>query len=476
MTPRLSTFLFLCALSFLAHGNTVIAYNTRPNIVLIMVDDMGFEALESYGGSSFKTPHLNRLAAEGVQFNQCHSTPLCTPSRVRIMTGQYSYRNFEKFAYLNPEQTTFADVAKSAGYATAVAGKWQLSVNKGDKVKDPTAYGFDDYFVWYLEGRTGSRFADPVLSRPGSKEKLYQGAYGPDLMSDFLCDFIEANQDGSFFAYYPMVLTHYPFEPTPDSNYDLYKKDNHEINPKGVGGPSFNWDTVKASDFQQEMFGDMVEYTDKIVGKIVEKLESLNLLENTLILFTSDNGSHPSLRSTLNGNSEQGGKAFKHEFGTHVPLIAYWKGQHKGGQVVDDLIDFMDFFPTVAEAIGADLPASYPKDGVSFVPQIKGQTGEPRSHLFLHYDPGKGKPGNIAYSPLTRFVRTHKYKLYHDGRLYDLRQDIREENPLPADSLPEKRQQLQAYLDAQPPIEEAVTPSVNPGSKKKKRKKKSKKS
>ncbi len=462
MKPRLLLLAAGMAAALAASGKTHAQAEQKPaNVVLIMVDDLGFEALQCYGGGSYETPHLNKLASEGVRFTNCHATPLCTPSRVRVMTGKYSFRNFEHFTYLNSDETTFADIARQQGYATCVAGKWQLS--KGANGKEPNGYGFDDYCVWYLKDRTGGRYADPTISTKGTKEKVYQGQYGPDIFSDFICDFIEENKEGPFFAYYPMVLTHDPFVPTPDSEGGLYAKPPKGSKQRERQQGEFDITKVKGSAFQQQCFADMIAYTDKIVGKIIAKLEALNLRENTLVIFTSDNGSHPTSRTILDGKEWQGGKGRIHEFGTHVPLLVQWKGSIAGGGVCEDLIDFTDIFPTIAETINAPLSADNPINGISFMPQLLGVKGSPRDHLFLHYDPSHGKPGTIWGCALTRFIRTEKWKLYNDGRLYDIVKDRTEQKAVPADAYPEVRLELQKFLDAQPDIDTAVTPSVKRG-------------
>ncbi|MGY8793522.1 MAG: sulfatase-like hydrolase/transferase [Woeseiales bacterium] len=440
---------------------TGIATAKEPaNVVLIMADDLGFEALQCYGGGSYQTPHLDMLASNGIRFNNCHATPLCTPSRVRLMTGRYSFRNFESFAYLNSAEKNFGKLAKEQGYATCVAGKWQLS--RKAYGRPPNAMGFDEYCVWYLKDRVGSRYADPTLSTLEAKEKKYKGKYGPDVMSDFVCEFIEKNKERPFFVYYPMVLTHDPFVPTPDSKGGMYAKcDRTDKGFTPKRGPGYDVTKYISSKFEQQCFADMIAYTDKIVGKIVDKLEELNLRENTLIIFTCDNGSHPMTRSLLDGELRQGGKGAIHEFGTHVPLIVNWKGKINGSQVCDDLIDFADIYPTIAEAIDAPITDGDDVAGISFMPRLMGEKGTTRDHLFLHYDPAHGKPGESWVGcAMTRYARTKKWKLYNDGRLYEVIEDRTENDIIPSDRFPEIRAQLQKHLDAQPAINTAVTPTV----------------
>ena len=189
------------------------AEDARPNIVLILADDMGFECLNCYGGTSYRTPNLDALAAAGLKFNHCHAQPICTPTRVQIMTGLYNQRNYIRFGLLDPEATTFGHVLKQAGYKTCIVGKWQLEGG----LTGPNKLGFDEYCLWQLNRRP-PRYPNPGLEINGDQVNYTNGEYGPDIVSDYLCEFIERNQQGPFFAYYPMILPHFPFVPTPDSD------------------------------------------------------------------------------------------------------------------------------------------------------------------------------------------------------------------------------------------------------------------
>lgn len=188
-----------------------------PNVILIMADDMGYECLSTYGSQSYHTPVLDSLAAQGIRFDQAVSQPLCTPSRVKIMTGLYNYRNYDYFGHLQNEAYTFGNLMKEAGYATCIAGKWQLN---GLAYKDeiphwndagrPHQFGFDEYCLWQLTKTRGEgeRYADPLIEQNGRVLENLEDSYGPDIFADFILDFIERKQDSSFFIYYPMVLVH----------------------------------------------------------------------------------------------------------------------------------------------------------------------------------------------------------------------------------------------------------------------------
>ncbi len=419
----------------------------KPNIILIMADDAGWECFGSYGAVDYKTPRLDRLAAEGLQFNHCYSTPLCTPSRVKLMTGQYNFRNYTHFGYLNPRDKTFGHLLQENGYRTAIAGKWQLNglhnQHPGhlDKTR-PLKAGFHESLLWQVtKGKAkrdggGERYWNAPLEHNGVtiSSQTNHGKYGPDLFTDFICDFMERNRQSPFFVYYPMVLVHDVFIPTPDSIGDMSLEDA-QVMPK-------------EPHLRKKHFVAMVNYMDKLVGKIVDKVEALGLARDTLILFTADNGTDRKITSNWGGLEFPGGKGGATDLGTHVPLIAYWKGHTPGGAVCEDLIDFTDFYPTLAEAAGIELDVSDPVDGISFLPQLNGEEGNPREWQLNHYQPYWGPEPD-------QYVRTKRYKLYRDGRFFDVREDLFEKNDLAhatdKRALPAKRK-LRALLDLIPPV------------------------
>lgn len=387
-----------------------------PNIILIMADDLGYECLSSNGSTSYKTPVLDSLAAKGMRFTQCYSQPLCTPSRVQIMTGRYNHANYEYFGYLNPKEFTFGNLAKKAGYATCIAGKWQLNglTYQLDGYQDsnrPYAAGFDEYCLWQLTQprAKGERYAQPLIEQNGKLLDTEKHDYGPDVFTNYILDFIDRHQKEPFLVYYPMVLTHDPFVPTPDS-------------------PEWK-DTPNKKD--KRFFAHMVNYMDKLIGRIHQKLEELNLSEDTILIFTADNGTHRSIRSATQTGIVLGGKGTTPNAGTHVPMIAYWKGQTPVAKVSADLIDFSDMLPTFAEAIGVEHPQPSIVEGRSFLPQLKGQRGNPRDWVYCYYDPLWGNLGQYK----NQFVRDQRYKLYQDGRLIDVPEDELEKSPLNLDEV-----------------------------------------
>ncbi len=219
-------FAFTCIMSMLVLSCSQVEEPSQPNIILIMADDMGYECLGIYGSTSYNTPVLDELAATGIKFNNCVSQPLCTPSRVKIMTGLHNYRNYNRFGYLDVGQYSIGNLMQDAGYTTCIAGKWQLNgLAYQDEVEDwndstkPNKLGFDEYSLWQLtkHRKFGERFADPLIEQNGALVERDKDAYGPDIFANFIMDFIERKKDSSFFVYYPMVLVHDPFVPTPDS-------------------------------------------------------------------------------------------------------------------------------------------------------------------------------------------------------------------------------------------------------------------
>lgn len=390
----------------------------QPNIILIMTDDVGQECFPAYGGEDYETPRLDEIAQKGMVFDHCYSQSLCTPSRVKIMTGKYMFRNYTHFGYLRPDQKTTGHLMKDAGYKTAVVGKWQLNglYDRHPGHDDPTRpqhLGYDEYHLWQLtKGKNeGERFWNTYIEtnvNPKTKEDL-KGQYGPDLHRDFVLDFMERNKSEPFFIYYPMVLVHSPFLPTPDSK-DLKCKD------------------------KKQNFVDMVKYTDKIIGQIIDKTESLGIAENTIILFTSDNGTHTSLKSKWRGEDFKGGKGSMKNSGNHVPFYAYWKGMTPTGARNQDLVDFSDFYATLADITQQKLTKENPIDGISFLPQLKGQeNSNKRDHLLLHYTPFWGDGKNSG-----RSIRDQNFKLYHDGRYFNVPKDIHENHIVQKGSLGER--------------------------------------
>lgn len=386
--------------SRLAAGESGPATGERPNVVLIMVDDFGYECISANGGESCKTPNVDRLAAGGMRFENCHVQPLCTPTRVQLMTGRYNIRNYLQFGTLIRSETTFGNLFHKAGYKTAICGKWQL----GREADSPQHFGFDESYLWQ-HTRRPPRYANPGLEQNSRELDFSNGEYGPELVNNFALDFIERNKDQEFFLYYPMILTHDPFQPTPDSpDYD----------PKAIG---------EKVNQRPRHFPEMTEFMDKMVGRLDDKLQKLGIREKTILIFLGDNGTGRGFTSRFKGQEIKGGKGTTTQYGSHVPLIVSWPGRIKPGQVNGNLISSVDFLPTICEVAGITTPENV--DGVSFLPQLLGQKGQPREWLYHWYSPRQNN--NLK---VTEYAFDHHYKLYRDGRLIDLAADPLEKNPL----------------------------------------------
>jgi arylsulfatase A-like enzyme len=254
-----------------------------------------------------------------------------------------------------------------------------------------------------------------------------KGKYGPDMFCDYLSGFMDRNKERPFFAYYSMALTHGPFNPTPRSA---------------------SWKDGDRLKDDPKNFRDMVEYLDYEVGRVLDAIDRLGIASNTLVLFYADNGSPPEVTSRMGDRVVPGGKRQTTEAGMRVPMIARWKGVTPVGRVCSDLVDSTDFIPTMCEVTGAKWFADRPLDGRSFLPQLRGERGNPREWLFSHYDP---HPSCKADVKPTRLAWDHRWKLYTDGRLFDLKNDVLESSPVAtADTRPElrgARTKLQAALD-----------------------------
>jgi len=376
----------------------------RPNLILIMADDLGAKELSCYGNREHQTPHLDRLARTGVQFATCYSTPICHPTRFEIMTGRYGHHNkVYQFAGRpggprpdSPEEQivnhrTFAHVLKEAGYSTGLAGKWQLSGKVPTLVRET---GFDEYLMWaYVhnlpegvehtggwEGAVGGktcRYWHPSLLKNGEYVQTKPDDYGPDMFTDFVIDFAKRHRDGPFFIYYPMALTHAPYYSTPATSPDEKEKFRHS----------------------KDKFKENVEYMDSLVGRIVAALDEMGLRDNTVILFTGDNGT---------GGQ---GKGQPTELGARVPMIANGPGIVQPLGLSIELVDHSDVLPTLADFATARVPDDRPIDGRSFAPLLRGESYTPREWIY-------------SYLGGRRILRTKRWLLEnnapdHYGQLFD---------------------------------------------------------
>ncbi len=350
----------------------------KPNVLLILADDLGVECLSAYGGSTHKTPNIDRLAKEGMRFTRCFSNPFCSPSRGSLLTGRYPFQNGLKVVlhsksqeniYLKPSQPSFVRQLKHDGYATQLVGKWHVSLeHKHNTIQE---FGFDHYQTWQIfddKGEKTTRFWNPYLIRDGRiLSDEIKSRYGPDVDLEVCLNFIEANarNDKPFLAYYSTCLPHYPWEPTPDSKEQTYRapEAGHKGDPK--------------------YFPDMLAYLDKQIGSMLKTLEDLGVADNTIVLFLADNGTDRDLVHTWgDGKQVAGGKGTMTDRGTHVPLIVRWPGRIQPNSICEDLVDLSDFLPTLCELTGASLP-ELKIHGRSFAPQLLGKPSNPREWIHI---------------------------------------------------------------------------------------------
>ncbi len=411
-------------------------HQPRRNFILIMADDVGYECFGCYGSRQYRTPHVDRLARQGIRFRYCFAQPLCTPSRVKLMTGLVNARNYSAFSVLNPDQKTLGQYFAQAGYRTAVGGKWQLLGARHYPRRfrfrgtRPAEAGFQRWCLWQV-AELGSRYWNPLLEVDGRLRQFGPAQFGPDVVCDYLLQFIQQNRHRPFFVYYPMILAHSPFVPPP-------------------GVPRTQRDP-------QKNFQAMVHHLDRLVGRIVAKVEQLGLAERTVILFTCDNGTNRRIVSHLAGRTIRGGKGLTTDAGTRVPLVAWSPGTIPPGRVSDSLVDFTDLLPTLLEGAGIPLPDHL--DGVSLWPELCGRGRSPRQWVYQFYCPRPER------TPAVRWVRSRHYKLYGDGRFYRVSDDVLEQHPLQEPLSPqaaETRRMLQHALAQMPARGRALLKFIRP--------------
>ena len=459
--------LWACALPTSAEAAA--AGERKPNVVLIVADDLGWADLGCYGSKFHRTPNLDRLAKEGLRFTDAYAAcPVCSPTRAAIMTGKVPARlkltdwlpgradrsdqmlkRPQIRQELPLEETTIAEALKAAGYATASIGKWHL----GGSGFGPREQGFDvnvggdqagsprSYFAPYRGGKRG----DKPQFIPGL-EDAPDGEYLTDRLTSEAEKFIEAHGTKPFFLYLPHYAVHTPLK-AKQAMIESYAK----------------WDGTPHGKQENPIYAAMLESLDESVGRIVAQLERLKLLDDTLIIFTSDNGGLATLEgantpATNNGPLREG-KGYLYEGGVRVPLIARGAGVTKPGRTDATPVWSCDLLPTILGV--CQCRAAGEIDGVSLLPVLQGTGGVDREALYWHYphyaNQG-GKPGGA--------IRAGKWKLiefYENGRreLYDLSKSPNESRNLAAEQ-PQIVAELAAKLDAWRKATAADMPTSNP--------------
>ena len=448
-------------------ATSLLAAEQPANVVLIVADDLGAMDLGCYGSKFHRTPHLDKLAAEGMRFTQSYSAcPVCSPSRAAIMTGQYPQR-FQLTDWLpgrsdRPDQKlnrptlrnhlpleamTIADLLKPAGYACASIGKWHL----GGEGFEPTKQGFDLNVAGDAAGSPQSYFAP--FSKPNGKampglSDAPEGEYLPDRLTTEAEKFISANRERPFFLYLPHFTPHTPLK----AKADIIKK------------------YPAAGEFKGQqnnpIYAAMLESLDESVGRIVAKLDELKLSDRTIVLFTSDNGGlatteGPNTPATSNAPLREG-KGWLYEGGIRTPLLVKWPGQVKPSSTSDVPVCGIDLLPTLRNACGLEQKKEHPDvDGVSLLPLLKQSDTITRDSLFWHYphyaNQG-GKPGAV--------VRSGEWKLiefYEEGRreLFHVAKDVSESRNL-AEQEPDRVRELSEKLTAWRKSVGALLPTPNP--------------
>lgn len=434
----------------------------RPNIIFIMADDLGYTDLGSFGSKYYETPNIDRLAEEGVKFTNYHHCQNCTPTRGALMSGQhpartgvYTVGSIDRFDWskrpLRPvdnvtelplDRDIIAKQLKAAGYATGMFGKWHIG-EKGDY--HPGRRGFDEAIV--SAGKHFDFKTNPKVDYPA-------GTYLADFLTDRAVDFLTRHRDHPFFLYLPHFGVHSPHEAKPD----LIKKFSAKA---GAGGHS------------NATYAAMIASVDESVGRVLKTLDELGIADETIVIFTSDNGGVGGyVREGIKKAGDvtdnfplRSGKGSLYEGGIRVPMIVRWPGTIAAGTTCDVPALHVDMFPTLVEIAGAPLPRQK-LDGVSLVPLLNNPAGSlDREAIFQHFPGYLGAGDNHWRTTPVSLIQSGKWKLMEfleDGRLelYDLNQDIGETNNL-ATSQAEVAQSLHRKLTEWRKSVNAPMPTAN---------------
>ena len=432
-----------------------------PNIVYILADDLGYGDLSLTGQQKFKTPNIDRLAQEGMFFTQHYSgATVCAPSRSALMTGLHTgHTPIRGNKGVEPEgqwpipakTTTLAERLKTKGYVTGAFGKWGLGSPGSEG--DPLQQGFDRFYGYNCQS-LGHNYYPYHLWDNDKKTMLplnegrNKEQYAPNLIHDQALSFIADNKDVPFFLYYPTIIPHAELI-APKEYMDKYiGKFKPETAYEGLDeGPKYRTGPYESQINPHAAFAAMVNLLDDQVGEIVSKLKELGIADNTLVIFTSDNGPH------LEGGADpdyfdsngpfKGYKRDLYEGGIHVPMMVKWNGKIAKNSTSDHISAFWDIVPTVMDIVNGELNDSI--DGISFLPTLLGKDHQPEhDHLYWEFHEKGGR--QAIRKDQWKLVR---YNVNKNGNyeLYNLKEDIGEENNL-AETMPEKVTELAAILES----------------------------
>jgi len=355
----------------------------RPNVVLIVIDDMGFADVSCHGNPYVQTPHIDALAREGVEFERFYVSPMCSPTRASLMTGRWHFRTGvydtrKPGCELNLKEVTVAQCLQDAGYATGIFGKWHLGHGDG---LDPENRGFDESLTFHMWDGAGllPHYTDPLLLRNGSPEQCR--GYCHDIFTDAAIDFMRRHRDRPFFVYLPANILHTPLQPPTDLMVGL--------------------DQLGIDEAAQKIYA-MTRSVDANLGRLQAALEELSLEQDTLVFFTSDNGPAPESTDRFVAGLH-GWKGTVYENGIRVPCFLKWPAGLPRPATVKKIAAHVDFLPTVLDACGLAAPAGVTLDGVSLLPLARDSAADwPERALVIPQSFSKSPPGeNYSYAVIT---------------------------------------------------------------------------
>jgi arylsulfatase A-like enzyme len=436
----------------------------KPNILFILADDLGYGDLGCYGQKQIRTPRLDRMAAEGLRFTQHYAgTTVCAPSRCALMTGLHTGHCYIRGnSEVEPEgqrplpagTPTVARLLQRAGYRTGLIGKWGLGGPGGEGV--PTRQGFD-YFFGYLCQRQAHFYYPPHLWRNEEKVVLegndfekQTGKYSPDLLAEEALAFVRKNKEHPFFLYLALTIPHAELA-VPDDSLAQYKgKFDEKPFARKHYGPQETPNAALAA---------MITRMDRDIGRLLDLLKELGLDDNTLVLFSSDNGPHKEggrdPKYFQSSGPLRGIKRDLYEGGIRVPLLARWPGKVPAGAASDHVSAFWDFLPTCADLAGAEAPRS--TDGISFLPTLLGRPADQKGHEYLYWEFHEGG--------FHQALRMGDWKAVRHGakgeiELYNLKDDMREEQNV-ADAHPDIVKKADGYFNSAR-TESKLWPKIKP--------------